>query len=126
VPGLPFVPRLHFAPFQAQGDVAERVSRELGVALAAGQRRHLSDRPTGDLGAYDLYLKGRHAWHQRTGTGLDQARRLREQAIVQDPGFAPAHAALADVYVVLPLWSDPHPIRRTPGQSGGARGAQAG
>ena len=52
--------------FQVQADVAERVARELGVALAAGQRRHLEERPTGDLGAYDLYLKGRYAWHQRT------------------------------------------------------------
>ncbi len=100
--------------FQVQGDVAERVARELGVALAAGQRRHLSERPTGDLGAYDLYLKGRHAWHQRTAAGLDQARRLLEQAIVLDPGFAPAHAALADVYAVLPLWSDLPPDQTYP------------
>ncbi len=100
--------------FQVQGDVAGRVARELGVALAAGQRRHLSERPTGDLGAYDLYLKGRHAWHQRTAAGLDQARRLLEQAIVLDPGFAPAHAALADVYTVLPLWSDLPPDQTYP------------
>ncbi len=100
--------------FQVQGDVAGRVARELGVALAAGQRRHLSERPTGDLAAYDLYLKGRHAWHQRTAAGLDQARQLLEQAIVQDPGFAPAHAALADVYAVLPLWSDLPPDQTYP------------
>ncbi|HET8624631.1 MAG TPA: hypothetical protein VFM14_13795, partial [Gemmatimonadales bacterium] len=100
--------------FQVQGDVAGRVARELGVALGAGQRRHLSERPTGDLDAYDLYLKGRHAWHQRTAPGLEQARRLLEQAIVLDPGFAPAHAALADVYVVLPLWSDLPPDQTYP------------
>ena len=92
--------------FHVQADVAERVARELGVALAAGQRRHLEERPTGDLAAYDLYLRGRYAWHERTAGGLDQARRLLEQAIQLDPSFAPAHAALADVYVVLPLWSD--------------------
>ena len=55
------------------------------------------ERPTGDFGAYDLYLSGRYAWHQRTAAGLDQARRLLEQAIALDPAFAPAHAALADV-----------------------------
>jgi eukaryotic-like serine/threonine-protein kinase len=100
--------------FRVQAEVAERVARELGVALAAGQRRHLQERPTGDLGAYDLYLKGRYAWHQRTATGLDQARRLLEQAIAQDPAFAPAHAALADVYTVLPLWSDLPPDQTYP------------
>ncbi|MGH7516893.1 MAG: protein kinase domain-containing protein, partial [Gemmatimonadales bacterium] len=100
--------------FQVQGDVAGRVASELGVALAAGQRRHLSERPTGDLGAYDVYLQGRHAWHRRTAAGLDQARQLLEQAIVLDPGFAPAHAALADVYTVLPLWSDLPPDQTYP------------
>jgi TolB-like protein/Tfp pilus assembly protein PilF len=100
--------------FDVQADVAERVARELGVALAAGQRRHLEERPTGDLAAYDLYLRGRYAWHQRTATGLDEARRLLEQAIQLDPSFAPAHAALADVYTVLSLWSDLPPDQTYP------------
>jgi serine/threonine-protein kinase len=100
--------------FRVQADVAERVARELGVALAAGDRRHLESRPTGDLGAYDLYLRGRYAWHQRTAAGLDQARRLLEQAVAADPEFAPAHAALADVFTVLPLWSDLAPDQTYP------------
>ena len=100
--------------FRVQSDVAERVARELGVALAVGQRRHMEDRATGDLAAYDLYLRGRYAWHQRTAAGLDQARRLLEQAIELDPAFAPAHAALADVYVVLPLWSNLPPDQTYP------------
>lgn len=100
--------------FQVQASIAERVARELGVALAAGQRQQMEARSTGDLAAYDLYLKGRHAWHQRTATGLDQARQLLEQAIEKDPGFAPAHAALADVYTVLPLWSDLPPAATYP------------
>jgi tetratricopeptide (TPR) repeat protein len=94
--------------------VAERVARELGVALAAGDRRHLQARPTGDLGAYDLYLRGRHAWHQRRAAGLAEARRLLEQAVAADPGFAPAHAALADVFTVLSLWSDLPPDQTYP------------
>jgi tetratricopeptide (TPR) repeat protein len=100
--------------FRVQADVAERVARELGVALAAGDRRHLEARPTGDLDAYDLYLRGRYAWHQRTAAGLAEARRLLEQAIAADPTFAPAHAALADVFTVLPLWSDLPPDQTYP------------
>jgi TolB-like protein/Tfp pilus assembly protein PilF len=100
--------------FQVQADIAERVARELGVALASGQRRQLEERPTGDLAAYDLYLRGRYAWHQRTAAGLDEARRLLEQAIQLDPAFAPAHAALAEVYAVLPLWSDLPPDQTYP------------
>jgi TolB-like protein/Tfp pilus assembly protein PilF len=100
--------------FHVQADVAERVTRELGVALAAGGGRHTEERPTGDLGAYDLYLRGRYAWHQRTAAGLDQARRLLERAIELDPAFAPAHAALADVYTVLPLWRNLPPDQTYP------------
>jgi len=100
--------------FHMQADIAERVASELGIALAVTKRRHMAERPTGDLRAYDLYLRGRHAWHQRTATGLDQARRLLEQAIALDPGFAPAHASLADVYTVLPLWSDLPPQESYP------------
>ena len=100
--------------FRVQADVAERVARELGVALGAGDRRHLETRPTGDLDAYDLYLRGRYVWHQRTAAGLDQARRLLEQAVAADPTFAPAHAALADVFAVLPLWSDLPPDQTYP------------
>ena len=100
--------------FRVQADVAERVARELGVALASGDRRQLETRPTGDLDAYDLYLRGRHAWHQRTAAGLGQARRLLEQAVATDPGFAPAHAALADVFEVLPVWSDLPPDQTYP------------
>ena len=39
---------------------------------------------------------------------------MLEQAIAADPAFAPAHAALADVFVVLPLWSDLPPDQTYP------------
>jgi serine/threonine-protein kinase len=34
--------------------------------------------------------------------------------VAADPGFAPAHAALADVFTVLPLWSDLPPDQTFP------------
>jgi TolB-like protein/DNA-binding SARP family transcriptional activator/Tfp pilus assembly protein PilF len=100
--------------FQVQANIAERVARELGVALAGGQQLHMEERATGDLGAYDLYLRGRYAWHQRPTTSLDQARQLLERALALDPDFALAHAALADVYTVLPLWNDIPPDQTYP------------
>jgi eukaryotic-like serine/threonine-protein kinase len=62
-------------------------------------------RPTANLTAYDLYLKGRHAVNQRTGASLVQAVDYFEQAIARDPRFAQAYAGLADVYVLLPGYS---------------------
>ena len=113
--------------FQVQADVAERVARELGVALAAGQRQHLEERPTGDLGAYDLYLKGRYAWHQRTAQGLGQARRLLEQAIQLDPSVrARARSARRRVHGAGPLERSPAGPDVSPGQGCRAGGAGAG
>jgi eukaryotic-like serine/threonine-protein kinase len=100
--------------FQVQADIAGRVAQALDVALGAGQREQMAEKPTRDLKAYDLYLRARHAFHRRTGEGLMQARQLFEQAIARDPTFAGAHAGLADVYVILPLWIDVPPRETYP------------
>lgn len=100
--------------FQVQADIAGRVARALDVALGAGQRRQMAERPTTDLQAYDLYLRGRHAFHRRTAEGLTRARELFEQVIARDPRFAGAYVGLAEVYVVLPLWADVSPRETYP------------
>jgi Tfp pilus assembly protein PilF len=50
---------------------------------------------------YDLYLKGRHAWNQRTSEGFAEAIRFYEQALAKDASFARGYAGLADVYALL-------------------------
>ena len=49
---------------------------------------------TANLEAYDLFLKGRHAFYQREGY-LDSAIELLQQAVELDPQFAEAWAFLA-------------------------------
>lgn len=48
--------------------------------------------------AYDLYLKGRFYWNQRTPTALRESIQLFKHATAADPGFAQAYAGLADAY----------------------------
>jgi eukaryotic-like serine/threonine-protein kinase len=100
--------------FQVQADIAGRVAQALNVALAAEQRAHFAEQPTRDLTAYDLYLRGQHAFYRRTAAGLTEARSWFEQAIARDPQFALAYAGLADVYVVLPFWIDVPPRQTYP------------
>jgi adenylate cyclase len=52
--------------------------------------------------AHDLYLRGKEAWNRRTGPELLRAVDLFEQAIALDSAYAPAWAALAETYVILP------------------------
>ncbi len=51
--------------------------------------------------AQDLYLKGRYYWNRRTPDSLNKAVDFFTQAIVRDPGYAPAFVGLADCYNLL-------------------------
>lgn len=72
----------------------------------AGELAH-SAHPAPSPAAYDLYLRGRYAWHQRTAEGLHLAVTLFSSAIRSEPDYAPAYSGLGAAYVVLPLY-DPH------------------
>ena len=87
--------------FAVQEDVARSIAAVLRVRLAPARDSALAVRPTRDLEAYDLYLKGRFAWNQRTGASLREAVRYLEQAVARDSSFARAWAALADAYLLV-------------------------
>jgi serine/threonine-protein kinase len=87
--------------FAVQEDVARSIVAALRVRLAPARDSALAVRPTGDLGAYDLYLKGLFAWNQRTGPTLQEAVRYLEQAVARDTTFGRAWAALAEAYLLV-------------------------
>jgi len=55
--------------------------------------------PTAEV--QDLYLKGRYYWSKRNPEDLTKAVDYFTQAIVRDPGYAPAFVGLADCYNLL-------------------------
>jgi tetratricopeptide (TPR) repeat protein len=90
-----------------QGEVATPIAREVQGALTPGQQSRLAQRRALDPEAYDLYLRGRHAWNLRTPQGFQDALRLFELAVQEDTTFALAYAGLADTYSLLGAWSQP-------------------
>jgi predicted Zn-dependent protease len=48
--------------------------------------------------AYDLYLKGRFYWNQRTPAAIKESIGYFQEATAKDPNFALAYAGLADAY----------------------------
>ena len=94
--------------FKVQDDISNAivaaVSPELGanVALAGSS----AARGTDDLQAYDLYLRGRFFFQKRGEDALRSALAFFQQASTRDPTFAKAYTGIADVYAVLPLYSD--------------------
>ena len=87
--------------FQVQGTIATQVAGALGVALGAREQEQLAERPTKNLAAYDLYLKGKALTSNDPAT-LRQAAGFYEQAVALDSTFAEAWAllsgALSNVY----------------------------
>jgi DNA-binding winged helix-turn-helix (wHTH) protein len=51
--------------------------------------------------AYQLYIKGRYQWNQRSEAGLKKAAEYFAQAIETDPAYARAYSGLADSYTAL-------------------------
>jgi TolB-like protein/DNA-binding winged helix-turn-helix (wHTH) protein/tetratricopeptide (TPR) repeat protein len=51
--------------------------------------------------AYELYLRGRYFWSQRSSDGLKKGIECFEQAIAKDHTFAAAYAGLAQSYAIM-------------------------
>jgi len=84
--------------FQVQADVATRVAQALGVALGSGERERLGAKPTENLAAYDLYLRGNEYYnrgYERENYRI--ARQMLERAVALDSSFALAWAKLSVV-----------------------------
>ncbi len=90
------------------GQKYERKPNEL-LALQEEITREVSQRLQLDLTreeqavreAFQLYLRGRYYWNQRTVADLKQGVESFEQAIKRAPNYAPAYAGLADSYNML-------------------------
>jgi TolB-like protein/DNA-binding SARP family transcriptional activator len=89
-----------------QDEISAAIMESLQREFAAGPTVHnVHSAPS--PAAYDLYLKGRYAWHQRTAEGLHFAVDLFTRAIRSYPDYAAAYSGLGATYAVLPLY-DPH------------------
>src|SRR2546423_2204715 len=77
--------------FELQDKVASSVAGVIEPALQAAETARSANRPTTDLPAYDLYLRG-YAMDVSSVKQTPEALRLIEQAIARDPRYGPALA----------------------------------
>ncbi|MCG6955361.1 MAG: protein kinase [Gemmatimonadetes bacterium] len=80
--------------FDVQSQIASRVAQALGVALGGEDQEKLARRPTSNVAAWDLYLKGQALTSNDPAT-LRQAAGYFDQAAALDSTFAEAWAHLA-------------------------------
>ena len=93
--------------FAIESDVAQRVADALKVTLLAAERQRLEQKPTDDLEAHQLYLKGRFYAGKYTKDGLNKGAEYFRQAIAIDPNYALAYSGLAYDYVLTTDWTLP-------------------
>lgn len=87
--------------FEIQDEIAAAIVSELrGQLDLAVPERVASEVPT-NLEAYQLSLRGRDLMRDRTPDALREAIGLFEASIALDADYAPAHAGIADAYLLL-------------------------
>lgn len=92
--------------FAVQDEIANAVSSALSLVLSPDEQQRLDTPVASSLSAYDAYTLGRLNLAQR-GQRVRDAVDFFRQAIQLDPGFALAHAALAEA-----LWMAPTYLRQ--------------
>ena len=80
--------------FEVQSQIATRVASALGGQLGSQEERQLAERPTTNVAAYDLYLKGKALTSVDAGTKRLSASYF-EQAVALDSTFVDAWAELS-------------------------------
>src|ERR1700676_500044 len=95
--------RFDLSPHDLLG-VAYSMSRSLAGQLPSPGEHSAAEQPsvgTGNVEAYEEYLKGRFFWNKRTEDAYVKAIAYFNHAIALDAKYARAYAGLADTYALL-------------------------
>jgi non-specific serine/threonine protein kinase len=83
--------------FEVQDEIARNIAEALRITLSPQEQAALAAKPTENLQAYDLYLRGKNYARRMTRQDLGFALQMFENAVSLDPEFALAYAAVANV-----------------------------
>jgi TolB-like protein/class 3 adenylate cyclase len=96
--------------FFIQSDIAEQIAQALNATLTKREEELFSEKPTENLKAFDLYLRGnKYAdgfWNNTKMEEIHDAIRMYEQAIALDPKFLEAYNGLIALYTEI-SWRKP-------------------
>ena len=81
-----------------QNDLGRAIAEQVRANLTPQRQIELSKKHMVNPEAYDLYLKGRFYWNQRTPDAIKESIGYFQQATDRDSNFALAYAGLADAY----------------------------
>ncbi len=85
--------------FDIQSEIARAIATALKATLTDNEIAQVSDVPTGNVSAYELYLQGKRFALGETDIGFDTAIELYREALNLDPDFKLAWIGLARAYI---------------------------
>jgi serine/threonine protein kinase/Tfp pilus assembly protein PilF len=83
-----------------QAAITQDITENLKLNMSGAEKLRVTQRPTDNGDAYQLYLRGRFYWNKRTAESVNKAIGYFQQAIDLDPNYALAYAGLADCHYV--------------------------
>ncbi len=95
--------------FEAQDAIAHAVVAGLRLTLTRQEEAGLRHQPTRSTDACRAYVRGRYFWNKRSAADLKRAIESFEHATALDPGYAQAHAGLADAWILMPFFGAGQP-----------------
>jgi TolB-like protein/AraC-like DNA-binding protein/Tfp pilus assembly protein PilF len=91
--------------FELQHEIAKNIAEEIKIVITPEEGRRIEKRPTNDIVAYDLFLKGKDLFYKSGAQDLRDAIPYFNQAIERDTEFALAYANAVMVYYYLDVFS---------------------
>jgi protein kinase/serine/threonine-protein kinase len=82
--------------FAIQSDIARQIAVALEARLLSPEEEQIGKKPTGNITAYDYYLKGREYYYRHNHQGYEMAGNFFVKALELDSTYALAYAGLAD------------------------------
>jgi len=90
--------------FALESEIATQIATELKITLSPSEIQKIEKKPTDNIEAYTLYLRGRFFWHQRTEKDLNNSIYYFNKALELDSSYALAYSGLADAYFIMAWW----------------------
>jgi TolB-like protein/class 3 adenylate cyclase len=84
--------------FQVQSQIAQSIAHKMSAALTSLEKKQLDKKPTGNISAYQIFLKGRDYYTQYDSSANQKAILEFKKALQMDPNFALAMTGLADAF----------------------------
>ncbi|MFC1573093.1 protein kinase [Candidatus Eisenbacteria bacterium] len=95
--------------FAVHTEVALQLAGALKARLTPDERSRISNVPTDNPEAYELYLKGRHFMTKREPIEIRKALAFFKQSIEKDSTYAPPHAGIANYHITLAIYNVVNP-----------------